>query len=208
MSDLTVASGERIALIDEMTRAVEENAAIDRAEPLMEALARPFNQRPTADVLRGTWLGHALHPLMTDFPLGCWMSALMLDMLPGNRRRASQTLIALGLLAVPPTAAAGLSEWETLDRPEEKRVTTVHALGNTVVAGLFLKSLLNRRRGNQATGVMWGMFGGVLAMLTGYLGGHLSFARLVGTGHRGRPSPWAGSRAKQWRDRRGAPVTT
>ena len=105
---------------------------------------------------------------------------------------------------MPPTAAAGLSEWDTLSRPEERRVTTVHALGNTLVAVLFLKSWLDRGRGRQAAGVGWGLLGGALAMVTGYLGGHLSFARLVGTGHRSRPSqrPPAGARGL----RREAPV--
>jgi uncharacterized membrane protein len=196
VSEVTFTSGERIPWVDDMTQGLEEASVLDRLSPVVEAVARPFNQRPLADVLRGTWLGHALHPLMTDLPLGCWTSALVLDLLPGRHRRASRTLIGLGLLAVPPTAAAGLSEWDTLNRPEERRVTVVHAIGNTIVAGLFLKSWLDRGRGRQAAGVGWGMLGGALALVTGYLGGHLSFARLVGTGHRGRPSqrPTVGSR--------------
>lgn len=204
MSDTVFTSGERLEAVDALTQALEESAAVDSVSPVVEALARPFNRRPLADLLRGTWLGHALHPLLTDFPLGCWTSALVLDLLPGRHRRASRTLIGLGLLAVPPTAAAGLSEWDTLSRPEERRVTTVHALGNTLIAVLFLKSWLDRGRGRQAAGVGWGLLGGALAMVTGYLGGHLSFARLVGTGHRGRPSqrPPAGARGL----RREAPV--
>ena len=110
MSDTVFTSGERLEAVDALTQALEESAAVDSVSPVVEALARPFNRRPLADLLRGTWLGHALHPLLTDFPLGCWTSALVLDLLPGRHRRASRTLIGLGLLAVPPTAAAGLSE--------------------------------------------------------------------------------------------------
>jgi len=201
VSDTALTSGERIAWVDDLTQAVEDTTVIDKISPVVEAAARPFNRRPMADVLRGTWLGHALHPLLTDFPLGCWTSALLLDLLPGRNRRASRALIALGLLAVPPTAAAGLAEWETLNRAEERRVATVHALGNTVVAGLFLKSWLDRGRGRQVAGVGWGMLGGLLAVATGYLGGHLSFARLVGTGHRGRPTLGLSGRRLRREDR-------
>jgi hypothetical protein len=27
------------------------------------------------DVLSGAWLGHALHPIMTDIPIGAWRSS-------------------------------------------------------------------------------------------------------------------------------------
>ena len=63
-------------------------------------------------VAGGEWLGHALHPLLTDLPLGCWLSAGLLDLLGGRRGRpAAQRLVALGLLFVPVTAASGLVDW-------------------------------------------------------------------------------------------------
>jgi hypothetical protein len=31
------------------------------------------------DVLSGAWLGHALHPIMTDIPIGTWTSSVLLD---------------------------------------------------------------------------------------------------------------------------------
>jgi hypothetical protein len=35
--------------------------------------------RRIRDVLHGTWLGHPLHPVLTDIPLGAWTTALVLD---------------------------------------------------------------------------------------------------------------------------------
>lgn len=178
---------QRMAWLDEGTRWLESSQAIDRLSPVVGAVARPFNDEPVSDVLRGKWLGHALHPLLTDIPLGCWIAALLLDVMPGNRN-ASRRLIAAGVAAVPLTAMAGLSEWDTIDRPEDRRVASVHALGNTVAAVLFARSWFFRRGDRQAAGFVWALAGGVMALITGYLGGHMSFSRQVGTGPRGRPS--------------------
>lgn len=177
-------TGRRVAWLAQATRWLENSPEVDRISPAVATAAGPFNRPPLADALRGTWLGHALHPLLTDVPLGCWISALVLDMVPG-RERASQNLIAAGLAAVPLTALAGLAEWETMNRPEEKRVATVHAVGNTVAAAAFARSWGARRDGRQARGVMWAVIGGGLGMITAYLGGHMSYAQKVGTGPRG-----------------------
>ena len=54
----------------------------------------------TKDLLSGTWLGHALHPLLTDIPIGAWTSSVVLDWIGGRKARpAADTLIALGILA-------------------------------------------------------------------------------------------------------------
>lgn len=177
-------TGRRVAWLDRATRRLENSTEVDGMFPAVAAAAGPFNRAPLVDALRGTWLGHALHPLLTDVPLGCWISALILDTLPG-RERASRNLIAAGLAAVPITAAAGLAEWGTMNRPEEQRVATVHALGNTVAAAAFTRSWGARRDGRQTRGVMWALIGGGLAAVTAYLGGHMSYAQRVGTGHRG-----------------------
>jgi hypothetical protein len=66
-----------------------------------------------------------------------------------------------------------------------KRVGAVHAIGNTMVALLYYRSWRARRRGHHFSGVVLGMTGGLLAWGTGYLGGHMSFARGAGMGERG-----------------------
>lgn len=156
---------------------------IDRLAPAVTLVAAPFNRPPLVGILRGRWLGHALHPLLTDFPLGCWIGAILLDFVPG-RGSASKTLVGAGLVAVPITVAAGLAEWETLDRPEQRRVATVHAIGNVLAALGFLRSWLRRREDARVAGVAWSLIGGLLALGTGYLGGHMSFVQGAGTGPR------------------------
>ncbi len=74
---------------------------------------RLLRSPPVVDGLRGTWAGHALHPLLTDFPLGAWLAASFLDLFGGDATsRASRRLVGFGLLAAVPTAAAGLAEWQ------------------------------------------------------------------------------------------------
>ena len=36
-------------------------------------------RRDVKNFLHGTWLGHPLHPVMTDIPLGAWTATLLLD---------------------------------------------------------------------------------------------------------------------------------
>ena len=36
--------------------------------------------KPIENALHGVWLGHALHPVLTDIPLGAWTVAFALDL--------------------------------------------------------------------------------------------------------------------------------
>ena len=64
------------------------------------------------DALSGTWLGHALHPALTDVVIGSFFSATLLDLFGGDDSgRASERLIEIGLVTSAPTVASGLSDW-------------------------------------------------------------------------------------------------
>jgi uncharacterized membrane protein len=169
---------------------LEEDTRLDPVVDRMERVAATVTAGPRGAVLRGEAIGHALHPLLTDFPLGCWLAAHLLDLTGGRRsRRAAQRLIGLGLLFVPATAAAGLADWATTEHARSKRVGAAHALGNTAVTLLYFKSWRARRAGRGVRGVGYALAGGALAWVTGYLGGHLSFGRSVGHGLRGLDLP-------------------
>jgi uncharacterized membrane protein len=130
--------------------------------------------------LRGRWLGHSFHPLLTDFPLGAWASASFLDLFGRkNTRPAAEALVAFGLAAAIPTALAGLADWSEADR-ESRRVGVVHASLNSAVAGFYASSLMARRKKHHGVGVALGVCGGLLAWASGYLGGHLSLVRDAG----------------------------
>ena len=106
---------------------LEHAEALDRvAQPLTRAALRalvPAGAR--ADALHGVWLGQPVHPALVTLPLGCWTSAAVLDFVPGTER-ASRVLLALGLAGALPAAAAGLADWSSLHR-EQQRVGLAHA---------------------------------------------------------------------------------
>jgi uncharacterized membrane protein len=165
---------------------LERDERLDSVAELLKRSADVVTSRGWGEKLRGEWLGHALHPLLTDLPLGCWISAGLLDVVGGRgAQRAARRLVGLGLVLVPPTVASGMADYRTLDRPPLWRVGAVHAVGNTAVALLYLSSWTARRKNHHAKGVVLGLVGGTLAWGTGYLGGHLSFARGAGVGPRG-----------------------
>ena len=132
------------------------------------------------DILSGTWLGHAVHPLLTDLPIGFWTSAWMLDLVGGKRSAdAARKLVGLGILTAVPTAATGASDWADTTGGE-RRVGLVHAGANTAALAAFVASYLHRRRGNRAKGIAWGWVGAASATAGGHLGGHLIQALGVG----------------------------
>ena len=132
------------------------------------------------DALSGTWLGHPVHPMLTDLPIGFWTSALVLDLVGGKKsRRAAQRLIAFGVLDAIPTAATGAADWSDTDR-KDKRVGLVHGLLNTAAVVTFASSWRARRRGRHGRGIALGVVGSAIASAAAYLGGHLVDARGVG----------------------------
>jgi nitrite reductase/ring-hydroxylating ferredoxin subunit/uncharacterized membrane protein len=151
---------------------------------------------PVKDTLSGTPLGHALHPLLTDLPIGTWTSAALLDLVGGRGARpASQRLIAAGLLAAVPTAASGLNDWADTTPADDgvRRVGAVHAVANVAALGLYAASLAARRRGRHGRGVALGLAGAGALAVGGHLGGHLSYAKAVGvdqTAFESGPEDW------------------
>jgi nitrite reductase/ring-hydroxylating ferredoxin subunit/uncharacterized membrane protein len=151
---------------------------------------------PVKDALSGTPLGHVLHPLLTDLPIGTWTSATLLDLVGGRAARpASARLIATGLLAAVPTAASGLSDWADTTPASDsvRRVGAVHAIANVAALGLYAASLAARRSDRHGRGVVLGLAGAGALSVGGHLGGHLSYAKGVGvdmTAFEDAPADW------------------
>jgi nitrite reductase/ring-hydroxylating ferredoxin subunit/uncharacterized membrane protein len=168
------------ALVDSL----ESAAVLDGpAKKVGKSVRGSFEAGPVKDALSGTWLGHAIHPLLTDVVIGAFMSANLLDLLGGDRDgRASERLIALGLAAYAPTAVTGVSDWADSEVGSEsvRRVGLVHAAANGTAAALYAASLVARLRGSRGRGKALALAGAGLLGGGGFLGGHLSFVRGVG----------------------------
>ena len=163
-------------------RALENAGALDPVVAAADALAGVVagNDR-VRGVLQGRQLGHAVHPLLIEVPMGTWMSALVLDLLSGpGERDAARTLTGVGVLSAVPSALTGWAEYSGAAR-RDKRVAVVHAAANGLATGLQAGSWIARRAGRHGLGRALGFSGMSVAGLGGYLGGHMSVARKVGS---------------------------
>lgn len=190
----------------DLAHRIEHNEALDAAVDRFDrTVPDALREGPTRDLLGGAWLGHALHPVLTDLPLGCWTGATLLDLLQHRRARpAVQLLTGLGILAAVPTAVTGASEWKVTPSREDRRVGVVHAAANSAALACYVLAWSNRRKGHALVATALGLAGGAAAAAGGWFGGHLSFARGVGVG---RTEPDATVRALSDPDAagRGAP---
>ena len=157
---------------------LEHAGWLDPAAGWVARTVRTVLPVPVRDLLHGVPLGHPLHPLMIVVPLGAWVSAAVLDVLPGNDR-AARTLVGVGVLSAAPTALAGAADFSQLDT-EQQRTGIVHQGSNAVAVVLYAASWLARGRGSRGAGRALGFAGLAVSMAGGFLGGHLSYRQGAG----------------------------
>jgi len=167
-----------------VTGALESAAFLDPpAKAVGKAIRKAVPPGAAKDALSGTWLGHALHPWLTDFVIGSWTSALILDLIGGrDARAATERLVAVGLVSTPVTVASGWTDWADTEPGSDpvRRLGVVHAVANAAAAGVMAASYVARRRGATGRGKLLTAVGMGLVTAGGFLGGHLSYARGVG----------------------------
>ena len=150
------------------------------------------------DVLSGAWLGHAVHPILTDIPIGAWTSSVFLDWIGGRGSRyASDRLILTGVLAAGATFATGWSDWADAEQrdPAVRRSGLVHAAVNGTATALMIGSLLARKRGARGRGKLLSLAGSAALGAGGWLGGHLSYT--LGAGVTAGPRQRLGRRRRR-----------
>lgn len=165
----------------EATRRLEQSESLDGLRRAYATLSGPVDRWSRSDLLRSGLVGHALHPLLTDLPLGFWTAATALDLRGRPEDHgASRWLVGAGLAAAAPTALTGLAEWARTGR-EAQRVGALHAALNGMASTLYLTSYVARSRRRHGLGVATALAGAALTGVSGYLGGHLTLARKVGS---------------------------
>src|SRR3954469_3042538 len=133
--------------LDRVADGTPSDKAIEPARRAVQAVLRPPALK---DFLHGTWLGHPLHPVLVQVPVGSWISAGVLDAVP-PLRPAATALIGTGVVAAVPAALAGAADWSEQEIGV-RRLGAVHALANSVVLGLYLGSLAARATGRDRLG--------------------------------------------------------
>ncbi len=170
--------------IGDLVRPLERWGALDPAgDWLGSKVGAVLGRGDLKSVLGGTWLGHPLHPVLTDLPIGFLMASTVADVFGGEGGgSAADGLALLGLVSVVPTAAAGLSDWSDT-AGAERRLGLVHALANVGGSTLYIAALLSRRGGSRGFSRVFSLAGLGVLTASGYLGGHLVFANGVGVDH-------------------------
>jgi nitrite reductase/ring-hydroxylating ferredoxin subunit/uncharacterized membrane protein len=159
-----------------MSRAIgdlEEWAPLESASRTVMAWLDPLSRIPGStvakDMLHGRWLGHALHPVMVDMPIGFWTSAMFLDL--AGQRRSARLLTCAGTISALGAVATGAADWSVTDG-RERRLGLVHGILNGSATLLNAASLIWPKRYRSLS---W--TGGALATASAYLGGELVFGR-------------------------------
>ena len=99
---------------------------------------------PIRDFLAGTWLGHPLHALLTDVPIGAFTLTIVLDLL--GHPAAADIALLIGVLAMLAAALAGYADYSTTDGRARVRAT-VHSMLMLVSLLIYLVSLAIRASG-------------------------------------------------------------
>ncbi|TYP87866.1 Rieske (2Fe-2S) protein [Blastococcus xanthinilyticus] len=159
---------------------IADVSAFDKA---IEPARRAVQGLPSGvkDALHGTWLGHALHPVLVQVPVGSWVSAGLLDAVP-PLRPAATVLIGTGVAAAVPAALSGAADWSE-QGAGVRRLGAVHAVMNSAALGLYVGSLVARAKGRGTLGRVLAYSGLGIAGGSAAIGGHMSYAQSSGASH-------------------------
>ena len=129
--------------------------------------------------LNGVWLGHPLHAVLTDVPIGAWTGAMLFDYLgalTGSRtlKGAGDWSVGLGVLSGIAAGAAGLADYSEMSG-EPRRFGTAHAILNVAGLVLFAMSLFRRLTGRRAEAIPLSTLGYAFTFLAADLGGTMVY---------------------------------
>ncbi|HEX5825842.1 MAG TPA: Rieske (2Fe-2S) protein [Candidatus Limnocylindrales bacterium] len=153
------------------------------------ALFHPI--RPIQNFLNGTWLGHPVHSVVTDVPVGALTVSIVGDLI--GQPLVADVAMLLGVLAMVAAAVTGLADYAEVDGNARTRAT-VHGTLMVVTLVLYTISLLIRS-GNppdRLVAIVLAVAGYLLLALAAAIGGDLVY--LIGT-HVNRHA-WRGAGTK------------
>ena len=178
----------------------QTNLDVVSNQPWLDAVGKPLSEavralfanagpagRTVKNALHGVWLGHPLHPGLTDVPIGAWTTALALDARQAatgdeGYGRAADFAIVVGLVAAAGAAVTGLNDWSETDG-RSRRLGLLHGLLNVAATACVATSYVLRRNGSRTAGRAAGLAGYGVALGAAYLGGNLVYRERIGVTH-------------------------
>jgi nitrite reductase/ring-hydroxylating ferredoxin subunit/uncharacterized membrane protein len=155
----------------------------------LAALFHPI--RPIQNFLNGSWLGHPVHAVVTDVPIGALTVSIIADLI-GQPIVADVSLL-LGVLAMIASAVTGAADYTEVDGTARNRAT-VHMVVMVLSLLLYAISLVIRSGSpaDRLAPIVISVVAYLLLLLGGAIGGDLVY--LIGT-HVNRHA-WRGAGAK------------
>jgi nitrite reductase/ring-hydroxylating ferredoxin subunit/uncharacterized membrane protein len=141
----------------------------------LHALFRPIPS--VRDLLNGRWLGHPLHGVLTDAPIGILFLVIVLDVL--DLRTAADVALIAGILTMLAAAVAGAADYADTDGTARERAT-VHSTLMVAALLVYLASLAIRGSGGEGADralAVWTSLVAFLILAAGaYVGGDVVYA--------------------------------
>lgn len=183
---------QEISIKEQIDNAIESTPILKEAgstvkNTLHDMILSDEKLRDAADILHGTWLGHPLHPVLTDVTIGAWTFAAVFDALsllsrsPGNKK-AADTLTVIGTVSALGTAITGMADYSAIKKDAVAH-GTLHGLMNMVGFVMYVFSLMARRRKNRGLGIALSTSSLGLLMASAWLGGEMVYRHRVGVNH-------------------------
>jgi nitrite reductase/ring-hydroxylating ferredoxin subunit/uncharacterized membrane protein len=132
------------------------------------------------DFLNGSWLGHPVHPVLTDVVIGGATLIVVFDLaalILGTDELDTASLVAVGVtaLAALGTLWTGLTDFKDTAKGDERNVAILHGLINIVATVAYFASIFLRLGDGDDLGRWFSLAGALILTAGGYIGGHLVF---------------------------------
>jgi uncharacterized membrane protein len=178
----------------EAPRRVPGGSGDTAAPPELLRRLRPAHEPHDAIPSAAAIAGHPLHPTVVPIPIGAFVGALAADVAFAASRdpffaRAGRLLTATAVASGAVAGALGAVDFAARPRIRSHAAAWVHGGGNAIALGVGAASLALRARGagKGAEGrtaapahLALSLVAGVLLLVTGWLGGELSYRHRVG----------------------------
>lgn len=183
--------------MDAILKTIDQQEWLEKAgDAIQPVVTKTFQAggktgKAVKNFLHGSWLGHPVHPMITDVPLGAWTTAAVLDTLEicGSKKYkpGADASVAVGLAGAAGAAVTGITDWSGTTSIERK-TGLLHGMLNVGATALYITSLfLRKKKKTRVAGITLSMIGYGIATASAYLGGTLVYNKQVGVNHTAIP---------------------
>lgn len=140
----------------------------------VHALFRPIPA--IRDLLNGRWLGHPLHAVLTDAPIGILFLVIPFDLAGQPGAAATKAILLIGILTMLAAAAAGLADYSDTDGTARERAT-LHGTLMVVALLLYVVSFVLRQGESPAltAAIAFSILGFLVIAAGAFVGGDIVY---------------------------------